>query len=90
MSKHEFLKLHIVSGDGELFEGDVDSMNINTTSGFLTILPNHSPLISNLEKGVIAVRSKDGEKKFNAENGVLNVSPDKTVVLIHKQFSDEE
>ncbi|MCB9805560.1 ATP synthase F1 subunit epsilon [Candidatus Nomurabacteria bacterium] len=90
MEKNQFLKLHIVSGDGEIFQGEVDSLNLNTSSGYITILPNHAPLISSLDKGVISVRTKEGEKQFKAESGVLDISHDKTVVLIHKQFSDEE
>jgi len=76
--------LHIVSPTEEIFEGNVYSLSIMTSNGRITILPNHTPLVSVVGKGEIIVKNKEGEEfKFNSEHGVLDVRHSKTVVMLH-------
>ena len=41
-------KLKVITPYGVFFEGDIDSLNICTSQGYLTILPNHIPLVTPL------------------------------------------
>lgn len=76
--------LHIVSPDKEIFEGNVYSLSIMTTSGRITVLPNHTPLVSVIGKGEMIAKTKEGEEfKFESQHGVLDVRPSKTVVMLH-------
>lgn len=65
-----------------LFSGEADSLTAPTTEGVVTILPKHEPLVANLKEGELIVRSKDGEKKFNVTDGVLEVSNNQATVLL--------
>ena len=55
------MKLGVYSLKKVLFQGDAKSVNCNTRSGEITILDNHEPLISILEKGTMTI--VDGEGK---------------------------
>lgn len=78
------LSLHIVSPTEEIFEGNVYSLSIMTTSGRITVLPNHTPLVSVVGSGEMIVKTKEGEEfKFHSSSGVIDIRPSKTVVLIH-------
>ena len=43
------LKLKIITLDGIYFEEEVDLVNLTTSSGNITILANHIPLISSID-----------------------------------------
>ncbi len=78
------LSLHIVSPTEEIFEGNAESVSVMTTSGRITVLPNHTPLVSVIGKGEIIVKIKDGEEiKFHSKQGVIDIRSSKTVVLLH-------
>lgn len=76
--------LHIVSPSEEIFEGNVYSLSIMTTTGRITVLPNHTPLVSVVGKGEIIVKDGDGKEfKFDSQHGVIDIRPSKTVVMLH-------
>lgn len=76
--------LHIVSPTEEIFQGNALSISLMTTSGRITVLANHTPLVSVIGKGEMIVKIKDGEeKRFDSVSGVIDIRPSKTVVLIH-------
>lgn len=76
-------ELHIASEYGELFFGPATAVNLNTLSGYITVLPKHVPLVSVIAPGTITVRSGDGEQVFTSEHGIIDVRPDKVIILLH-------
>lgn len=76
-------ELHIASEYGELFHGPATAVNINTLSGYITVLPKHVPLVGIVAPGQITVRSEQGEQVFPSEHGLLDVRPDKVIILLH-------
>ena len=44
------------------FDGDVSSINLRTTSGEITVLDNHRPLITELTKGAAVIIKNNGDK----------------------------
>ena len=78
------MKLNIISLGGIKFDGEVTSVNLKTTSGEITVLDNHRPLITQLAKGQVVIIKKDGEKtNFDIESGFLEVGFDnKATVLV--------
>ena len=70
------IRCEIVSQDRMVFEGDVDIVIAPGTSGEMGILPNHAPLLSTLDFGVIKVRHNGGEDVFTVAGGVMEVQPD--------------
>ncbi len=66
-----------------LFEGEVVSLNCKTSSGEITVLDHHRPLISILEQGTITII--DAEKKehfFQVNSGFLEVTSENKLKLI--------
>ncbi len=50
-------------------------------AGEMGILPNHSPVLTVLQFGVIRVRSKGEDAYFTVSGGVAEVQPDQITVL---------
>ena len=68
------IELHIITPLGQVLEAKVESVSVPTTSGILTILPNHIPLVSVLKAGEL-VTFKDGAKvSYAVWNGVVEVA----------------
>lgn len=73
--------LEIITPDKKLFSGEVSSVTVPGTSGTFQVLNNHAPIISTLIKGIIKVKSADGEKTFEVNGGVVEVLNNKVIVL---------
>ncbi len=68
------MKLGVYSLQKVLFQGDAKSVNCNTRSGEITILDDHEPLISILEKGTIVIVDKEGQEWYiPVSSGFLEV-----------------
>jgi F-type H+-transporting ATPase subunit epsilon len=74
----------ILASVGETqFNGAALSANFPTTAGEITILPHHEALITTLKQGSIKVKVSENEtKRFDIENGVLECSNNRIVVLL--------
>ena len=70
------LQLTIATPSSTVYEDAVDQITLTTTSGEITILPKHVPLISQLETGHVMVKKEgkdiDLEKYRNNARKVLN------------------
>jgi F-type H+-transporting ATPase subunit epsilon len=71
----------IISQDRIVYQGDADLVNLPTVSGQLGILPNHSPLLTKLEYGIIRVRHDGNELIFTVAGGIVEVQPDQVTIL---------
>ena len=68
------MKVGVYSLQKVLFQGDAKSVNCNTTSGEITILDHHEPLISVLAKGIITITDNNQEQShIPVESGFLEV-----------------
>lgn len=68
------MKLQVISLQGIQFDGEVSSLNLKTTSGEITVLDNHRPLITALVEGKAVIVKADGEKiDFKIESGFLEI-----------------
>jgi ATP synthase F1 epsilon subunit len=77
------MQLRIYSLKGVIFDGQCVSLNLKTENGEITILDNHTPLISVLKKGVICIIKKDGTKEeINIKEGFLDVKPKSRVDIL--------
>lgn len=75
------IRCEIVSQDRTVFEGDVDIVVVPGTAGEMGILPNHSPLLSTLQLGVIKVRHGGAEENFTVTGGLIEVQPQIVTIL---------
>ncbi len=80
----------IVSQDRSVYDGEADMVLLPGASGEMGILPNHAPVLSVLQFGVIRVRSKGEEQYFTVAGGVAEVQPDQVTVLADAAENVEE
>lgn len=67
------MRLVLLSPQKTLFDGKVDSVTIPGTKGLFTVLPQHAPLISTIEKGTITYKVEGIEHKISVEDGFAEV-----------------
>ena len=75
------IRCEIVSQDRMVFEGEADIVVIPGEGGQMGILPNHAPLLSTLQFGILTVRYQGDEEHFTVAGGVVEVQPDIITVL---------
>ena len=75
------IQCHIVTQDKSLYEGPADMVLAPGIEGALGILPNHAPLLTTLEMGVIRIKHEGEEQVFTITGGILEVRPDIVTVL---------
>jgi F-type H+-transporting ATPase subunit epsilon len=79
------MQVSIYSLKGTAFEGQAESVTCKTTSGEITILNNHHPLITVLAPGVITIVDKNKEKGyFNVSSGFVEVQGDHTSIIVEE------
>lgn len=67
------LQLVIVSPERTLFEGKVESIAFPGTLGEFVVLPEHAPIISSLQKGVIRYKHEGKEELLEIQHGFVEV-----------------
>jgi len=83
MAEQKLLKLTLSRVDGPIFDGEVISVTLPGIAGEMTILANHSALISPLQKGTITYKKADGTSEtVLIESGTLEISLNHATVLI--------
>jgi len=77
-------QLIISSVSKKIYEGEVESATCPGSDGELTILSQHSSLITTLKEGKITVReNKDKEAQtFEVRRGLLEVGHNRATILI--------
>ncbi len=75
------IRCEIVSQDRVVFSGDVDMVILPGADGVMGILPNHSPVLTTLNYGIITVRKKSTDQVFTVAGGIAEVQPDQVTVL---------
>jgi F-type H+-transporting ATPase subunit epsilon len=68
---------------GVIFEGEAMSLNVKTTSGEITVLDCHRPLMTELRQGNATVVNNDGAaQQFEIAGGFLEVNRNNQVLLL--------
>ena len=67
------LRLRIIAPDRLVFEGEVKSVTLPGTVGSFTVLNNHAPIITSLEKGRIAYEDTNGTNEVIVKSGFAEV-----------------
>jgi F-type H+-transporting ATPase subunit epsilon len=75
------IRCEIVSQDRIVFKGDVDMVTLPGGDGVMGILPNHTPLLSTLQFGIITVKTKSEVNHFTVAGGIVEVQPDQVTIL---------
>ncbi len=83
MTESKQLNLTISRVDAPVFSGPVVSVTLPGSEGEMTLLADHTPLVSALRVGTITVRKADGtQEQFVVEKGTLEVSNNTVTILL--------
>ena len=78
------LQLEIITPETVLYKGTVELVEVPGKRGRFTVLVNHAPIISTLEKGTIRVKDINGkEDNFDCTAGYLECSDNKVSILLN-------
>lgn len=89
------LKIKVVTPDKILLDEIIDSVSIPTTSGVITVLNKHVPLVSTIKAGEMIVRKAGAGIGYAVWNGLVNVRPHRkglteVVVLLERSEHVDE
>jgi F-type H+-transporting ATPase subunit epsilon len=84
------IRCEIVSQDRIVYQGEAQMVNLPGADGEMGILPNHSPLLTLLQFGVIVVKTSTGDLHFTVSGGVVEVQPDQVTILADAAENVEE
>lgn len=76
------LKLTVVSQERQLLTTEVESITAPGSEGELTILPDHLPLFTQLQAGVLTYRNGKEEAMIVVSKGFLDVAPNNEVTVM--------
>ncbi len=76
------LQVELVAADRLVWSGEAKVVNARTAGGEIGILPNHMPILSLLEAGVVEVETPDGESWVAAvDDGFISVAANRVSIL---------
>ena len=89
------LKLKVVTPDKVITDEIVDSISLPTTSGVITVLNKHIPLVSTIKAGEMVIRKAGAGVGYSVYKGLVNVRPHlkgitEVVVLLERGEMVEE
>src|SRR3989338_11341543 len=84
------LHLQIITPEKKVFDDEVDQITLPTTTGQITILPHHVPLVTSIEPGELAYKKHQKETHMAAGFGFAQISPTEVKVLVDLAAPEEE
>lgn len=73
------MELKIYSLEGTVFEGEVSQVSLPSVDGEITVLKNHLPIITLLQKGMV----KFNKESIQINGGFVEIGKGKVVVLVN-------
>jgi F-type H+-transporting ATPase subunit epsilon len=84
------LALEIVTPDRSVVHDNVDEVEVPGTEGYFGVLPGHAPMLALLAVGQLWYR-KGAEKSYlSAGTGVVEVMPDRVIIIARTAEKPEE
>lgn len=76
------IHVELVAQERKIFEEkEADMVILPAVEGEMGVLPHHAPVLTTLTFGEMVVRKGSAEERFAIYGGVVDVRPDKVVVL---------
>ena len=76
------IHVELVTQERKVFdEPEADIVIVPGAEGEMGVLPNHAPVLTTLGFGELVVRKGGAEERFAIYGGVVDIRPDKVVVL---------
>ena len=77
----ERIQLEVITPERRLLSETVDAVTVPGLGGELGILPGHTPLISQLQTGVLSYTQGDASRRLLVSGGFVEVNADRVSVL---------
>ena len=89
------LKLRVVTPDKVMVDEIVDNVSVPTTTGMITVLDKHVPIVSTIKSGELVVRKGNTGIGYSVYKGLVNVRPHRkglteVVILLERGESVED
>jgi F-type H+-transporting ATPase subunit epsilon len=84
------IAIEIVTAERSLLQDSVDMVIAPSVEGVLGILPRHAPLVAILKPGELRLKKGAEETHYAVSGGILQVEPDKVIVLADAAEHAEE
>ena len=79
------MNVSILSPLKSLFQGDATSVNLPGKVGSFTILENHAPIVSTLDKGVITITNKEEISEIEIVSGFVEVHDNEVTICVEQK-----
>lgn len=76
------MEVFIYKLNEKVFEGPAESLTLPGENGEITILKNHTPIISALKQGIIKVKNEGQIFKFEISAGTIHLHNNRLIALI--------
>ncbi|HAT03971.1 MAG TPA: ATP synthase F1 subunit epsilon [Candidatus Magasanikbacteria bacterium] len=76
------LKLKIATPEKVVYENDIFQVSIPTTTGEITVLPHHIPLVSVLVAGELKIKDSHGDHVIAIAGGFLEIRGNNEIILL--------
>ena len=84
------LHLQIITPEKKAFDDEVEKETLPTTTGQITILPHHVPLVTSIEPGELAYKKHQKETHMAAGSGFAQIGPQEVKILVDLAAPEEE
>lgn len=82
MTTSPTFRFTLVNPEEALFEGEIISLTVPGTEGYLQVLANHAPLLAALKNGTVTViDSNNIENAWDIKGGFLEVSHNNATLI---------
>jgi len=79
----DHIALKVITPEGIAYESSVVSVTLPTTSGEITLLSRHQPIITTIRAGELRIVDDSGAvEPFFVTNGVANMHKDNSLVIL--------
>jgi F-type H+-transporting ATPase subunit epsilon len=76
------IHVEVVTQEKKIFEElEADMIVVPGAEGEMGVLPHHAPVLTTLSYGELIIRKANAEERFVIYGGVVDIRPDKVVVL---------
>jgi F-type H+-transporting ATPase subunit epsilon len=84
------LHLEIVTPEARTFSGEAQMVTVPGVDGDLGILPDHMPLMTQVNPGELRITTADGDQYLAIGSGFLEVLPDRVSVMTDMAVPEAE
>ena len=80
---HKF-RFTVLTEESNAFDDLVNRVIVNTSEGEITVLKNHIPLITTVNRGRLIIMKDNYELKYEINDGVLKINREETILMSNR------